>query len=93
VVDPSDWRLQGQEQWLRGVELCRRAYRLYAKNPAWDHDHCEFCSAKFMVDDLPDVLHEGYCTLDERHWICAACFDDFNEMLAWIVVPTPTSEA
>jgi hypothetical protein len=40
-----------------------------------------------MVDDFPDVLHEGYCTLDEYYWICASCFCDFHERFGWRVVP------
>ena len=60
-----------------------RAYR--RPRPDWDHDHCEFCWAKFMEDDLPDVLHEGYTTENEYHWICPTCFNDFNERFAWTV--------
>jgi hypothetical protein len=59
------------------------ACRRYPKNAKWDHDHCAFCWAKFMVEDLPDVLHEGYCTLDEYHWICETCFRDFQASLEW----------
>jgi hypothetical protein len=35
MVEPSDWRLQGQERYLKGRELCRRTYRRYPKNPNW----------------------------------------------------------
>lgn len=62
MVDPTDWRLQGQEKYLKGVELRWQVYRRYPEKPDWDHDHCEFCWAKFMVEDYPDVLHEGYST-------------------------------
>jgi hypothetical protein len=31
------------------VALVQRAYRRYAANRDWDHDHCAFCWAKFMV--------------------------------------------
>lgn len=58
MADTSDWRLQGQERYLKGVALALRKYQRFAPNPSWDHDHCEFCGAKFMVEDLPDVLHE-----------------------------------
>jgi hypothetical protein len=87
--EESDWRLQGQEKYLVGVTLVHRAYRRYAANPRWDHDHCEFCWDKFMVEDLPDVLHEGYCTLDEYRWICATCFADFKGRFGWTVDPGP----
>jgi len=86
MVDSSDWRLQGQERYLKGVELHWCAYRRYPDNLDWDHDHCQFCWAKFMVEDFPDAMHEGYCTLDEYHWICSQCFEDFKDMFAWRVV-------
>jgi predicted Fe-S protein YdhL (DUF1289 family) len=31
------------------------------------------------------VLHEGYCTQDEYHWICDQCFKDFKERFHWTV--------
>jgi hypothetical protein len=89
MVDSTDWRLQGQERYLKGVELRWQVYRRYPANPDWDHDHCEFCWAKFMVEDYPDVFHEGYSTLDEYRWICKGCFDDFKEMFEWRVVRSP----
>ena len=90
----SDWRLRGQEQYLQGVALVHRAYRRYSTNPTWDHDHCEFCWAKFMVEDAPDVLHEGYCTENEYHWVCPECFTDFQAQFLWRVVgPAGASNA
>jgi hypothetical protein len=93
MSDSSDWRLQGQERFLKGVDLCRRAYRRYTKNPDWDHDHCSFCWAKFSVEDQPDAVHEGYCTLDEYRWICDECFEDFKERFGWRVVPADQRDA
>ena len=90
MATDSDWRLQGQERYLRGVTLVHRAYRRYAKNPNWDHDHCNFCWAKFMVEDYPDVLHEGYCTEDDYNWICPQCFNDFNAQFQWRVIEAIT---
>jgi hypothetical protein len=92
MTPSEDWRLQGQEVYLTGAELCRRPYRRYPKNPSWDHDHCEFCWAKFMVEDHPETLHEGYSTLDEYRWICDQCFNDFREMFQWRVVPPPVED-
>jgi predicted Fe-S protein YdhL (DUF1289 family) len=40
-----------------------------------------------MVEDYPEALHQGYCTLDEYRWICRECFTDFNEMFGWRIVP------
>jgi hypothetical protein len=88
MVDLTDWRLRGQERYLKGVSLLRQAYQRYAPNPSWDHDHCAFCHTKFMVEDLPGVLHEGYCTLDQHRWICTTCFDDFREYFDWKLADT-----
>lgn len=85
MATDSDWRLQGQERYSTGVVIFHRQYRRYAKNPNSDHDHCAFCGAKFMVEDDPGVLHEGYCTEDEYRWICEQCFADFRERFGWIV--------
>ena len=83
----NHWRRQGQEKYLKGVTLVRRSYVRYAQNPDWDHDHCEFCYAKFMVEDHPGVLHDGYATLDDYRWICDQCFEDFRDEFEWKVVP------
>ena len=71
----------------------RRTYRRYAKNANWDHDHCSFCWTEFAVEERPDVLHEGYCTLNEYHWICADCFEDFKERFDWRVVAVERADA
>jgi hypothetical protein len=85
MVKQSDWRLQGQERYLQGVTLFHRGYR--RKSDTSDHDHCEFCWAKFMEEDFPEVLHEGYCTKDQYHWVCQQCFSDFRERFAWELGP------
>jgi hypothetical protein len=79
----QDWRLRNQEGYLQGVSLYRREYKPASDQN--DHDHCEFCFAKFMQTDAPDVLHEGYCTQDRYRWICLTCFDDFHDKFAWKV--------
>jgi hypothetical protein len=85
----ADWRLQGQERYLTRAQLVRRTYRRSRTSVDWDHDHCEFCGTKFMVEDVPDVLHEGYCTLDEYRWICERCFGHFRAQFLWEVVDPP----
>ena len=82
----SDWRLQGQEKYLTGTALVRRTYSRYSENPAWDHDHCEFCWAKFSTVPGEGVHTHGYCTPDEYRWVCETCFDDFREAFGWSVV-------
>jgi hypothetical protein len=86
MIEKNDWRFQGQEKYLQGVTLYHRHYRRYAQNPNWDHDHCDFCGAKFMVEDFPDALHQGYATVDDYHWICEKCFGDFKDIFQWNVI-------
>ena len=71
----DDWRLQGQEKYLFGATLLRKRYKAWSED--WDHDHCEFCWAKFMdpsssidaaqfIADNPEVLIEGYAVQGRR---------------------------
>ena len=73
----KDWRLQGQEKYLKNAVLERRKYQLYRQG--WDHDHCEFCGVKFSLD-AADALQIGYATSDSYRWICDTCFEDFKDM-------------
>ena len=61
VPENSDWRLQGQERHLTGAQLKWRAWMQLRVD--WDHDHCEFCWAKFGPAELAhDSLTEGWST-------------------------------
>ncbi len=81
AVAANDWRLLGQERYLRGRVWLRKPYRIYREG--WDHDHCAFCGDKFMERGNPDTLHEGYSTQDDYYWVCAPCFTDFQVMFGW----------
>jgi hypothetical protein len=81
--EQNDWRLTNQERYLKGLTLVWQSYS--PANPKNDHDHCEFCWAKFMGPHQPDTLHEGYATQDRERWICKGCFDDFRELFGWNV--------
>lgn len=97
--DPNkDWRLMGQEKYLSGITVRRMPYFRWSES--WDHDHCEFCGAMFMVpEDLisgsseadEHIQHEGYANeevpdqTDHYWWICDDCFVDFSETFAWRV--------
>jgi len=50
VDDNEDWRLRGQEDYLRGATLVRKRYKAWSED--WEHDHCEFCWTKFMDPDF-----------------------------------------
>jgi len=78
----SDWRLQGQEEYLTGVRLRKKRYRKRSED--WEHDHCEFCWRKFS--ERPGDLNEGYATEDEYRWICENCYEDFKEQFQWTVI-------
>jgi len=78
---PDDWRRQGQERFLKGRRLTLQRYRPY--RDGWEHDHCEFCGAKFSLVD--ETLHQGYVTDDGYHWICESCFSDFQIEMEWRV--------
>jgi hypothetical protein len=82
----DDWRLTNQDLYLAGATLYWKQWARPGEE--WDHDHCAFCWAKFMEEDRPGVLHEGYVTADGRHWICRGCFDDFRERFGWKVEPS-----
>jgi hypothetical protein len=73
MTDGDDWRLTGQESYLWRAIWVRKRYR--APSETWEHDHCEFCWAKFMdpdfspaaralIDGHPDVLIEGYASTE-----------------------------
>ena len=82
--EEQDWRLgRGQEKYLKGAKL-KYVTDFKKFSDTWDHEHCEFCMDKFM--EAEGCLREGYCTLDEKNWICQTCFDDFKEMFKWTVV-------
>ena len=77
----EDWRLQGQEKYLKGVILAKKQYQPYRQD--WDHDHCEFCGAKFSLGDSVS-LQIGYATIDNYYWVCESCFKDFKNLFGWI---------
>jgi hypothetical protein len=86
----EDPRLSEQEDYfegLMGVTLHKRTYFLWQQD--WDHDHCEFCSARFVVSGdktaSPEALTAGWTTDDEYQWICDGCFRDFHEHFGWTI--------
>ena len=84
-MDKTDWRLTpAHEKYLAGITLVHRHWR--ESRPGWDHDHCEFCFAKFGPEVVAEVIHAGWTTPDEYRWICETCFQDFREMFKWVVV-------
>ena len=84
MADDTDWRLQGQERYLKGAVVTYHKYRRTSES--WDHDHCEFCLAKFMeASDDPDVKTDGYATVHGDRWICSTCLADFKERFTLVI--------
>ena len=84
-MNMSDWRLQGQEFYLKQASM--RFCKWRPRSAVWDHDHCEFCGRKFS--QAPPDLKEGYVTLNNYHWVCVDCFADFKDRFAWVLVVGP----
>lgn len=83
----GDWRLRNQERHLVGLEFVRRTCS--PPRADWDHDHCEFCSAKFAGSGNEEVLREGFCTPGGYWWVCPGCFEDFRDRFGWTVKSEP----
>ena len=60
----------------------------------WDHEHCEFCTEKFMDPSGSGTLDtrtltEGCTTTVEQphgadyHWVCIDCCADFADEFRW----------
>lgn len=74
----KDWRLKGaSKDYLKGCTFIYKKYKKYRDD--WEHDHCEFCSAKFKDVDADDVLRYGYSTKNDYWWVCEKCFEDFKD--------------
>lgn len=77
----KDWRLRGQQKYLKNVALLHRPYAPCREE--WDHDHCEFCGVKFSSTiDGSEV--DGWSTEDGYHWVCNRCYEDFKFDFAWV---------
>jgi len=87
VGEANDWRLMGQETFLR--ERVLRLAKWSSEDESWDHDHCQFCTAKIWSRASGDgEFSSGYVTHDDdEHWICQGCFDDFKDAFGWTVLP------
>src|SRR5260370_22851931 len=71
----KDWRLRSQEDYVNGATVLRKRCKAWSAD--WEHDHCEFCWAKFMdpafspeharfIAKHPEVLTKGYAVQGRR---------------------------
>ena len=77
----NDWRLLKQQEYLMNAKLKKMQYTKPSEK--WDHDQCAFCWDKFSENSKD--LQQGYCTPDQKYWICDECFNDFKEMFGFKV--------
>ncbi len=78
----TDWRLRGQERYLKGQSV--RLQKFQIRNADWEHEHCIFCWRKIVDDPAKysrqaEVIVEAYATKDEKHWICPQCLSHFHQ--------------
>ena len=71
MIEKDDWRLRGQDAYLRGKTFY---FHKFKPTPRNDHEHCKFCWKKIGVDGI----EAGYSTLDDYCWVCEECFADFE---------------
>ena len=74
-----DDRLQGQEEYLIHASVVKALYPSVTNK----HKHCEFCKAKFGIDEK---LKQGYATKDRYYWICENCFEDFKDLFKFRLI-------
>lgn len=86
MIEEDDWRLRGQEEYLQN-----KKFRFKKFTPSGNgnlHTHCEFCWHKFMehVEGVEDCSQEGYCSSDNKYWVCEECFRDFKDNFNWKLI-------
>lgn len=79
MINQNDWRLTNQMNYLFEKQLKHVYFQKHSES--WDHEHCEFCNETICNDKKME-----YCTIDDYHWICENCFNDFKDMFKWTVV-------
>lgn len=85
----DDWRLRGQQDYLLGATLQRKAYRMWSEK--WDHDHCEFCWAKFLdpTAKFSDPKAAAWLAHAIEDPEILTCVRDFARRFGWTVQDGP----
>lgn len=81
-MDKSDWRLMGQDKYMKNIHLNSINPKEYAKQlqePELWHEHCEFCMEK--IDMHYDAV--CYCSDDKYRFVCETCYNDFKSDFNW----------
>ena len=75
----EDWRITGQESYLKGKHLHHMRFsRSFCTE---DYDQCEFCWRVFDKD----IVNPEMAYFDGKHWICEECYKDFKDYFQWTV--------
>lgn len=84
----------GQEKDLLDARLKGASWK--PSKPGWDHDHCAFCADEICdrpVDEHTSCNAAWVDVVDEYHWVCPVCFEDFRESFRWTVEPGDSRRA
>lgn len=78
----DDWRVMGQEGYLKGKTLVHRHF---------DRSICreDFLQCEFCWKSLEDAAGKGVLCFFEplqKLWVCETCFEDFKAHFDWTVV-------
>jgi hypothetical protein len=69
MASGDDWRRTGQERYLSGLRFTWKRYQALSGN--WEHEHCEFCSKKFLDASYSDWARQALESGPDEH--TAAC--------------------
>ncbi len=81
MVDKEDWRIMGQEGYLKKRTVFHKKFNVLTTPIGYRQ--CEFCYSIFS--DEPGKLKHGYHEPISDSWICEDCFQDFKDMFQWTV--------
>jgi hypothetical protein len=85
----KNWRLESVAH-LASQPLRRKKWTRWSRE--WDHNHCEYCGAKFAEFEGEDILKEGFASTEAHprgenyHWVCINCFADLKDLIGWYAV-------
>ena len=84
----DDWRLD-RRKLVEGHTLTWETWR--APKTTWDHDHCVLCWAKIADWSADDVQPEAYVDKERSEWLCAACANEFRDLLKLRLIGGPAA--
>lgn len=86
------WDPEEKKKWIEWnlqKDFCRKKRLIWKAYPAdREHDHCEFCWAKFWADPQADegCLKAGFVIEGTDCWVCEECFEIFKDYFDWEII-------